>query len=135
MPGAAPDVDVAVRLGYLWQVSGDTARARAAYAEALNANPYEPTALANLAVLDASGGQVQNSVRLLQRLVAADPSETAAGLNLAFIQCKLGEGDEARALLKRLSMFNPDDPQLREFLANGNYAGQHCALPENAPAR
>ncbi len=135
MPGAAPDVDVAVRLGYLWQVSGDTARARAAYAEALNANPYEPTALANLAVLDASGGQVQNSVRLLQRLVEADPSQTAAGLNLAFIECKLGEGDEARALLKRLSMFNPDDPQLREFLANGNYAGQNCALPENAPAR
>jgi predicted CXXCH cytochrome family protein len=133
--GSAPDVDVSVRLGYLWQIAGDKEKARAAYADALLANPYEPTALANLAVLDASTGQVQQGVRLLKRLIHDDPSRSAAGLNLAFIECKLGDGEDARELIQRLTMFNPDDPQLREFLLTGNYGGQHCALPNAKTAR
>jgi tetratricopeptide (TPR) repeat protein len=133
--GSAPDVDVSVRLGYLWQIAGDKEKARAAYADALLANPYEPTALANLAVLDASAGQVQQGVRLLKRLIHDDPSRSAAGLNLAFIECKLGDGEDARELIQRLTTFNPDDPQLREFLLTGNYGGQHCALPNAKTAR
>jgi hypothetical protein len=132
---AAPDVEVSVRLGYLWQIAGDKEKASAAYADALHGNPYESTALANLAVLDASSGQVQVAVRLLKRLIEADPGQTAAGLNLAFIECRLGDGEQARGLLQRLSLVNPDDPQLREFRAKGNYGGQHCALPATSSAR
>jgi hypothetical protein len=67
-------------------------------------------------------------VRLLQRLLEDDPTQTAAGLNLVFIECKLGRASEARALTRRLSAYNPDDPQVREYLRTGNYAGQSCPL-------
>ena len=33
---------------------------------------------------------------------------------------------EAKQLLERLQRFNPDDPQLRLFLGQSTYAGQHC---------
>jgi tetratricopeptide (TPR) repeat protein len=122
------DHEVEARLGYLLQVSGDQQKARAAYATALASDPYDPTALANLAVLDASSGQVNEAVHLLDRLTRADPSQTSAGLNLAFIECRMNQTQQALSLLDRLSFINPDDPQLREFLHHGTYAGQHCNL-------
>jgi tetratricopeptide (TPR) repeat protein len=128
-PSTHPDVDVSVRLGYLQQVAGDLTRARTSYATALSADPWEPTALANLAVIDAGSGRVPEATRLLERLVAADPGQTAAGLNLAFIECNLNQPAEARQLLDRLRRSNPDDPQLRRFLRSGDYAGKHCTLP------
>jgi predicted CXXCH cytochrome family protein len=126
------DVDVAVRLGYLQQISGDLAKARVSYTAALQANPWEPTALANLAVLDAGSGHVAEAVRLLQRLVDADPSQSAAGLNLAYIQCSLDQKAEARSLLERLLESNPDDAQLRQFFSSGDYAGHHCSVTSTA---
>ena len=134
LPPTTPvDVEVAVRLGYLEQISGDPASARAAYTAALTANPWEPTALANLAVLDAGSNRVPEAIHLLERLVNADPAQTAAGLNLAFIQCSLNKPAQARVLLDRLRKSNPDDPQLRQFLASGQYAGQRCSLTEPKP--
>ncbi len=126
--GGANDPELMVRLGYLQQLNGADDKARASYTEALNADPHEPSALADLAVLDAAGGRTAEAVRLLQRLMEDDPTQTAAGLNLAFIQCKLGRTGDARALTQRLSAYNPDDPQLREYLLTGNYAGQSCPL-------
>ena len=129
VPATVPaDVDVAVRLGYLQQVSGDAGKARASYKSALEADPWEPTALANLAVLDAGSGRVPEAINLLQRLVDADPSRTAAGLNLAFIECSLDRREQAAALIERLRRSNPDDLQLRRFAGTGEYAGQHCSL-------
>jgi predicted CXXCH cytochrome family protein len=122
------DHELDSRLGYLLQISGDATNARAAYSTALQSDPYDPTALANLAVLDASSGHVPEAVHLLDRLTNADPSQTSAGLNLAFIDCKLDRRADALALLDRLSTVNPDDAQLRAFMDHGNYAGQHCNL-------
>ena len=122
------DAEVEVQLGYLRQVAGQAEAARTAYAAALKLNPYEPTALANLAVLDASSGRLSEAVQLLDRLVKADPSQTSAGLNLAFIVCGLGHPSQALKLVHHLEQFNPDDPQLQSFLREGEYAGQHCAL-------
>jgi len=124
----ASDPELNVRLGYLRQVAGDTEAARASYTSVLQADPYEPSALADLAVLDAGSGRVQEAIRLLQRLVDDDPTQTAAGLNLAYIQCKLGRTAEALAVAQTLQRANPDDPLLREYLRSGNYAGQHCSL-------
>ena len=126
------DVDFLVELGFQRQVARDDAGARVAYEKALAQNEYEPTALANLAVLEASAGKVKEAVHLLDRLVVADPSRTSAGLNLAFIVCRLGHSTEALALIKNLQAFNPDDPALRTFLFQGDYAGQHCQVQ---PAR
>lgn len=129
------DVDVAVRLGYLEQIGGDAVKAAASYKSALEADPWEPTALANLAVLDAGSGHVPEAIHLLQRLVDADPSRTAAGLNLAFIECSLDQREKAAALLKRLRQSNPDDPQLRRFADTGEYAGQRCSLNPPLPKK
>jgi hypothetical protein len=125
---APADVQMKVQLGFLKQISGQLDAARADYTDALLSNPYEPAALANLAVIDAGGGQVSEAVRLLDRLTSADPSQTSAGLNLAFIECKLERQADALVLARRLLVFNPDDPQLREFLQSGAYQGHSCAL-------
>ena len=127
-PGRTADVEVLVRLGYLQQVSGDLAGARASLKAALAANPWEPSALGNLAVIDAGSGNVQEAIELLERLVEVDPEQTTAGLNLAYIECRLKRPEVAEALLRRLERSNPDNPQLREFLKSGNYMGQHCSL-------
>jgi Flp pilus assembly protein TadD len=126
--GGANDPELMVRLGYLQQLSGANDKARVSYTAALNANPHESSALADLAVLDAAGGRTAEAVRLLQRLMEDDPTQTAAGLNLAFIECKLGRTGDARALTQRLTAYNPDNPQLREYLRAGDYAGQSCPL-------
>jgi tetratricopeptide (TPR) repeat protein len=128
------DHELEARLGYLLQTSGDTQKARTAYTAALADDPYDPTALANLAVLDASSGHVPEAIHLLERLTRADPSQTSAGLNLAFIECKLGQPARALDIISRLAALNPDDPQLREFLNHGTYANQHCNLhPDTGP--
>ncbi len=96
----------------------------------LEANPMEPTALANLAVIDAGSGHVPEAIRLLEtsRQRRSKP-DGAAGLNLAFIECNLNQPQQARSLLQRLQRSNPDDLQLRLYLQSGNYGGQHCSLP------
>ena len=124
----ARDRELEVRLGYLRQVAGDAAGARLAYAVALAEDPYEPTALANLAVLDAGAGRVPEAVRLLERLTDGDPSQSAAGLNLVFIDCRLGRKKEAAELSRRLLEVNPDFQPLRDFLRTGMYGGQRCAV-------
>jgi tetratricopeptide (TPR) repeat protein len=129
------DHELEARLGYLLQTTGNIENARIAYAAALEDDPYDPTALANLAVLDVTSGHVPEAIHLLDRLINADPSQTPAGLNLAFIECKLGQPARALNLIDRLAAVNPDDPQLREFLNHGTYAGQHCNLhPDTRPA-
>jgi predicted CXXCH cytochrome family protein len=124
----ASDVQLHTQLGFIEQRSGDITGARKEYEAALIKDPYEATALGNLAVLDAASGRAANAVDLLQRVVDADPSQTAAGLNLAFIECRIGDKKKASELLTELSRFNPDDPMLRKFLASGTYAGERCEL-------
>lgn len=128
--GDANDPEVNVRLGYLRQVSGDAAGARAAYSAVLGVDPYEPEALANLAVLDAGSGHLPEAVRLLERLTDNDPSQAAAGLNLMFIDCRLGKKQEAFALSKRLLRDNPDFAPLRDFLRTGEYNGERCEVAD-----
>lgn len=127
------DSDLEVRLAYLEQLAGDSDKARTLYRAALEQDPWEPTALTNLAVMDAGSHHADEAIRLLERLVLYDPSQTTAGLNLAWIDCSVGRSAQARAVLLRLQPLNPDDPQLREFLAHGSYAGGHCDLPPGSP--
>jgi tetratricopeptide (TPR) repeat protein len=124
----ASDVQVHAQLGLLEQMSGDIVDARKEYGEALTEDPYEGTALGDLAVLDAASGQTEAAVSLLHRVVDADLSQMAAGLNLAYIECKMGDKKKASEILAGLSRFNPDDATLRRFLASGIYAGERCDL-------
>jgi predicted CXXCH cytochrome family protein len=124
----ASDAQLHTQLGFIEQMSGDKTSAREEYTDALMEDPYETTALGNLAVLDAIAGRTADAVNLLQRVVNADPSQMIAGLNLAFIECSIGDKKRALDILTRLSHFNPDDPTLRKFLASGTYAGEQCDL-------
>ena len=128
----ADDATLHTELGFLDQQSGDPSAAAAEYLLALRLDPYDTTALGNLAVLRAATGQVAEARQLLRRLLAADPTRTAAALNLAFLDCSLGDPAAARALLLRTQAIDPDDPTLRTFLATGGYAGVRCSV---APAK
>ncbi|RXH54350.1 tetratricopeptide repeat protein [Granulicella sibirica] len=127
----ANDAQVDLQLAFLQQISQHPVQARANYEAALQQDPYDPTSLANLAVIDASSNRVEEAVVLLKKLVSADPSQTPAGLNLAFIECRLGRKQEALAVLHRMVEFNPGDVQVHIFLSTGAYAGQHCPLTGN----
>ena len=124
----ANDVELHTKLGFIEQMSGDKSDARKEYTDSLKENPYDATALGNLAVLDAISGHTADAVSLLQRAVEADPSQLTAGLNLAFIECRVGNKDRARQILMELARFDPDDPELRKFLSSGSYAGERCLL-------
>ncbi len=124
----AADAPIHTQLGYLAQVSGQRDRAAAEYKRALEVNPFEPSALANLAVLDAASGRVTEAVPLLRRVFEADPGQIAAGLNLAFIECRTGDKAAAAETLHQLERFSPDDRQVYAFLTRGVYGGQRCAL-------
>jgi hypothetical protein len=126
----ANDADLHTKLGFIEQMSGDKSDARKEYADSLKQNPYNATALGNLAVLDAVSGHTADAVSLLQRAVEADPSQLTAGLNLAFIECRVGNRDRARQILTELARFDPDDPELRKFLFLGSYAGERCPLSQ-----
>ncbi len=124
----ASDAAMHSRLGLLRQLGGDRQQARAEYLAALQQDPHEPAALANLAVLDASTRKAGEALPLLERLLAADPTQTAAGLNLAFLECALGQPAKARSTLATLALYNPDDPLLHKLEDTGSYGGAHCQL-------
>jgi predicted CXXCH cytochrome family protein len=124
----ASDVELHTKLGFIEQMSGDKSDARKEYADSLKEDPYDATALGNLAVLDAVSGHTADAVDLLRRAVAADPSQITAGLNLAFIECRVGNKKRALEILTGLTRFDPDDPTLRKFLSSGTYAGERCSV-------
>lgn len=115
----ADDEQLSLNLAFLYQVNGQSQKARAYYENALLVRPTEPAALSNLAVLEASEHHTAQAVMLLERLIAADPSQDKAGMNLATLQCQLGHTDEARRTVIRLEPFTPDSPAIRAFLRNG----------------
>jgi predicted CXXCH cytochrome family protein len=122
------DLELHLQLGYLQQLRGERDGALRSYTIALEENPWERTALANLAVLDAAGGHLPETVHLLERLTTADPSQTAAGLNLLWIDCNLHRTDEALRLVQQLTAANPDDAALRQYEATGYFDGSTCKL-------
>ena len=124
----ATDPEVYVRLGFLEQISGREQEAQHEYQAALDKNPQENTAIANLAVIKASEGDAGEAMKLFERVVAADPSQTAPGLDLAFLQCRLGEKAQALQTISEVKVFNPDNPEIHEFLENGRYGGQTCRV-------
>jgi Flp pilus assembly protein TadD len=128
----ASDVELHTKLGFIEQMSGDKSDARKEYADSLKEDPYDATALGNLAVLDAVSGRTAEAVSLLQRAVDADPSQITAGLNLAFIECRVGNKKKALQILTELTRFDPDDPTLRKFLSSGTYAGERCSLDQES---
>ncbi|MFZ0631956.1 MAG: tetratricopeptide repeat protein [Acidobacteriaceae bacterium] len=121
----ASDADLHVNLGFLQQANGDPARAAAEYAQALHADPWNETAAADLAVLDARQGNLAAATLLLAKVFRDDPGASAAGVDLAVAQCRQGDSAAAAETLKRVLLFAPDDDSAQRFslaLAHGTAA-------------
>ena len=114
-PGQASDADLHVNLGFLEEINGDGARAAAEFEKALQADPWNETAGADLAVLDAREGNVRAAVPLLEKVFHDDPGASAAGVDLAVAQCRQGDSDAAAETLRRVLLFSPDDEGARRF--------------------
>ena len=113
------DEQLHLNLGFLYQVAHQPDRARAEYERTLSLRPSEAAALSNLAVIEASAGQLRHASSLLETLLASDPSQTGAGINLATLQCRLGKAADAHNTAARLQALNPDAPAVRAFLRDG----------------
>ncbi len=122
------DALVHEQLGFLEQIAGSKVAAARQYQQTLRLEPNNIASLADLAVLQASSGHVDDAVKMLRRVVELDPSQASADMNLAFIECSTGRGREARALLDHALIFNPDNSTLRNFIRTGSYAGGKCRL-------
>lgn len=91
-----------------------------------------------LGTLTAQSGHADAALPYFQRAVATDPSLAQAQYHLGTALLALNRPGAAIAPLRRsdferLAAVNPDDPQLREFMDLGTYAGQHCNLHADTP--
>jgi predicted CXXCH cytochrome family protein len=114
-PKQATDADLHVNLGFLEQASGDQTRAAAEYGQALRADPWNESAGADLAVLDARQGNFVAALPLLEKVFRDDPGASAAGVDLALAQCRLGDSAAATKTLRRVLLFSPDNEGARRF--------------------
>jgi tetratricopeptide (TPR) repeat protein len=118
-----------MQLGFLEQMSGDRERARAEYAAALRADPYNETAAGDLAVLDAQNGDFASALPLWQSAFEHDPGASAAGIDLAVGQCRTAGKDAAEQTLRRVLLFSPDNDSARKSLLALEAGTQRCAVP------
>jgi tetratricopeptide (TPR) repeat protein len=114
-PKQASDADLHVNLGFLEQANGDRDRSTAEYEQALHADPWNESAGADLAVLDARLGNFAAALPLLEKVFRDDPGASAAGVDLALAQCREGDSAGAAKTLRRVLLFSPDNEGARRF--------------------
>ena len=100
--------------------------ARDLYQRALQLRPRANTAAANLGILDARSGDLQDAVKLWQPAFQRVPYQSAIGVDLALAFCATGQKEEARHYLERVLEFNPDDGSARKMLARLNDDPSEC---------
>ncbi|WP_337176860.1 tetratricopeptide repeat protein [Paludisphaera sp.] len=105
LEGRPESVPIRLELGYVHQALGDFRRARARYAEVLDAAPDGPfgrAARLNLANIAAESGDVAAALRGFDDLLATDPDDSAARLSRALLDLRLGRAESASAALDLL---------------------------------
>ncbi len=118
-PSAAslPDPDLHTQLGFLEQLGGNSAAAATEYRMALANNPFDATAMGNIALIDAQAGDLSAAAKLWASVFDHDPTQRAAAFNLASTECQLGDGPAAKQVLDRVLLFSPDNRQARQLAA------------------
>ena len=124
--GPQADKDLHRALGFLDQMSGNSAAAVREYQAALRADPQDSVATGDLAILEMRAGDIQEAVTRLQQVSESDPGETAAGMDLAVIECARGNPQVAIQALQRLLEFSPDDGKARQMLTTIKNKPQTC---------
>ncbi len=127
--GAKRDHELHAQLGFLEQLSGKSTAAVEEYQMALEADPYDPLAAGDLALLRAGEHQLAQASRLWKSVFDHDPAQLGAGMNLAVVECALGERAAALATLDRLLEFAPDNQKAkamaREVTSDTHKCGAH----------
>ena len=124
--GATGDHDLHAELGFLEQIDGQTERAAAEYNQALEADPYDPLAGGDLALIEAEQHHYQEAERLWRRVFDHNPALVEAGMNLAIVECGEGEKTGAMDTLDRLLNYAPDDEKAREFESEIREERRNC---------
>ena len=127
--GQARDGALHTELGFLEQMSGDRARAKAEYEAALRADAYNETAASDLAVLEAQSGDFAAALPLWKSVFEHDPGASAAGIDLAVAECRAAGKDAAEATLRRVLLFSPDNDAARKFLLALEGGERACSAP------
>jgi len=91
--------------------------AEAEYRRALELAPQHPAVTANLALLVATLGRLDEAVTLVQRAIALEPLRGGPHTNLALYLTALGRYDEAEAALRKAIEVQPESAQNYMYLA------------------
>lgn len=122
-PSSGSDHELHTELGFLEQVTGNTAEAQREYQAALSADPLDSIARGNLAFIDAQQHNYPSAIHQWQAVFDHDPAQVTAGINLAQVLCSIGQREAALDTLNRVLIFSPDNRQAHrmqiEILLNG----------------
>ena len=108
---ANPGASTLYRLGTLLAKSGETARARDAYEQALALQPDLAEASNDLGALLAQAGDLDGGDRRFRAALAATPDYPDALNNLGYALLLTGHDAEARALYEKALALQPDFPE------------------------
>jgi tetratricopeptide (TPR) repeat protein len=92
---------------------GDRARAMGCLRFALELDPDDVRAMANLGALEREAGRREAALGLLERACRLDPRDAGALANLALVLHDLGRVDEAVGAVARAVSLQPSNPRLR----------------------
>jgi tetratricopeptide (TPR) repeat protein len=106
-----PSASILYRLGSLLVKTGQTAKARAAYEQALVLQPDLSEASNDLGALLAEGGDLPGAIERFRAALAATPDYPDALNNLGYALLLTGQGAEARDLYERALKLQPDFPE------------------------
>jgi Flp pilus assembly protein TadD/peroxiredoxin len=106
-----PNASILYRLGSLLVKTGQTAKARAAYEQALVLQPDLSEASNDLGTLLAEGGDIPAAIERFRAALAATPDYPDALNNLGYALLLSGRGEEARELYERALKLQPDFPE------------------------
>jgi hypothetical protein len=120
------DIEVLVRLAFLYQERGEFERARVLYETALSENPQQSVAAVNLGAIYARENQVERAIELWVTALDYDPSSRPGGINLAQFLCSRGDQKQARVILQKLLRFNPDLRVAKQLLRDMDGARSPC---------
>jgi len=95
---------------------GDTQAAMSAYREALRRDDAYPPALANLAVMLAEAGRLDEAIPLARRAVEVEPHAAQNRFNLALMYLNNGDAAAARRELEEVVRLDPNHAGARELL-------------------
>ena len=115
---SAPQVNPYVQSGYAAYESGDLAKARGDYEQALRDEPANRDAMLGLAALDVRAGRYEAAEALYLRLLQADPRDAEAQAALLALRAGRSDPLATESRVKSLLANEPDAPSLNFTLGN-----------------